>query len=406
MKPQDFLDLTHPLQDPMFLVAADGVVLTANPAAMEMLGLSSPALSGKRLADLMIDPVDRVTRYLKACAKTRELVPGSLTLHMKDGEVLECRTDGAALPPAPDVPLRQVLLLLRPKEEHETRFAVLNRELGFMRDSHHRLMDQKVRLKERIAERTRELADKASELERSNRELDQFAYVTSHDLKAPLRAIANLSQWIEEDISGQLADETRKQMDLLRGRVHRMEALIDGILRYSRVGRIDVDVETVDVAEMLDEIIESQVLPEGLTVDIGPDMPIFAAASVRLQQVFANLISNAIKYHDRPDGSVEVSVRDNNDFYEFTVADDGPGIASEYHDKVFQIFQTLQAKDSRESTGVGLTLVKKIVAEQGGTISLESMEGQGASFRFTWPKQPTDETGQHLEQVITKGASE
>ncbi len=397
MKSQDFLDLTHPLPYPFYLVSADGVILAVNPAATEMQGIGGLVLIGKPLAELVTDPADRVRRYLKACSKTRQFIPGVLTWHKQNGEVCECRIDGAGLPPVLDAALPQVLLRLKPKEEHETRFAFLNSDLESLRSEHHRLMDQKDNLEERVAERT-------AELERSNNELDQFAYVTSHDLKAPLRAIANLSQWIEEDISEQLSDDTRKQMDLLRSRVKRMEALIDGILRYSRVGRIDVDVETVDVAKMLDEIIESQVLPDGLSIDVGPDMPVFEAASIHMQQVFANLISNAIKYHDREDGHIEITAADAGELYEFTVADDGPGIAPEFHEKIFQIFQTLQAKDSRESTGVGLTLVKKIVEEQGGSIRLESGEGQGATFRFTWPKQPVDETAQHLEQVDTKGA--
>ncbi len=234
------------------------------------------------------------------------------------------------------------------------------------------------------------LARKRAELERSNKELDQFAYVTSHDLKAPLRAIANLSQWIEEDIGEQLEGDTRKQMDLLRGRVRRMEDLINGILQYSRVGRVVVDIETVDVGELLAEIIDGLHLPEGISIDIAGQMPVFETARVRLFQVFANLLSNAIKYHDRTDGRVSVSVQDAGEFYEFTVADDGPGIAPEYHNKVFQLFQTLIAKDTLESTGVGLTLVKKIVEDQGGIIELESEVGQGAVFRFTWLKSRRD----------------
>ncbi len=243
-------------------------------------------------------------------------------------------------------------------------------------------------LQQRVEERTAELADKAKELERSNHELGQFAYVTSHDLKAPLRAIANLSEWIEEDLEECLTDDTRKQMKLMRGRVHRMEALIEGILEYSRVGRVSVDVGEVDVGELLTETVENLAPPESFNIEIDPDMPVLHAARVRLSQVFANLISNAIKYRTKDDGHVRVSVKDQGDFYQFSVADDGPGIAEEYHEKVFQIFQTLQARDTFESTGVGLTLVKKIVEEQGGSIELESSEGKGSTFRFTWPKQP------------------
>ena len=212
---------------------------------------------------------------------------------------------------------------------------------------------------------TKELATKAAELDLSNKELEQFAYIASHDLKAPLRAIANLSQWIEEDLDEAMTDDTRKQMTLLRSRVLRMEGLINGVLQYSRVGRIDTEIETVDVTQLLDEVLDGLDPPAGFHIDIDPDMPVLQTARVPLSQIFSNLLSNAIKYHDRPESAqITVSVRSLNDVsYEFTVADDGPGIAPEYHNKVFQIFQTLNARDTVESTGVGLTVVKKIVEQ-------------------------------------------
>ncbi len=244
-----------------------------------------------------------------------------------------------------------------------------------------------VELQQRVEERTAELTTKAQMLERSNRELDQFAYVTSHDLKAPLRAIANLSQWIEEDLAECLTVDTRQQMQLLRGRVYRMEALIQGILEYSRVGRVAEETERVEVSVLLDEVIDSIDPPSGFSIEVATDMPVIETSRIRLQQVFANLIGNAIKYHDRTDGKVIVEVEQQSEFYLFSVCDDGPGIAAEFHAKVFQIFQTLQARDQVESTGVGLSLVKKIVEDQGGEISLDSRLGEGARFRFTWPKQ-------------------
>ncbi len=239
-----------------------------------------------------------------------------------------------------------------------------------------------------INERDEALQHRLEELERVNRELDQFAYVTSHDLKAPLRAIANLSQWIEEDLGAVMTPDTQKQMDLLRGRVHRMEALIEGILQYSRVDRVAEEMMEVDIKPLLDEIIENIAPPEGFSIEIAPNMPTFNATKVRLSQVFANLISNAIKYRARDDGRLKIAVKDAGAFYHFSVTDDGPGIAEEYHEKVFKIFQTLQARDTIESTGIGLTLVKKIVEEQGGAVTLVSAEGKGCTFSFTWPKQP------------------
>lgn len=223
-------------------------------------------------------------------------------------------------------------------------------------------------------------------LQKRNQELDQFAYVASHDLKAPLRAISSLSAWIEEDLGELLPKENQQQMRLLRGRVNRMEALINGLLEYSRVGRINTEASTVNVGALLKDIIDSLDPPSTFTIEVEPKMPTLLTKRIPLQQVFANLISNAIKHHKRPDGYVKISVQDQGKYYEFAVTDDGPGIAPEYHKKVFVIFQTLEARDSHENTGIGLAIVKKIVEIEGGAIALESQIGAGSTFRFTWLK--------------------
>jgi signal transduction histidine kinase len=201
-----------------------------------------------------------------------------------------------------------------------------------------------------------------------------------------LRAIANLSEWIEEDLAEVLTEDTRHQMNLLRGRVHRMEALINGLLQYSRVGRIKTEPEIVDVNTLLTEIISSLEYPDEFRIEIEGEMPTLRTERLPLQQVFTNLISNGIKHRDRSDGRVKLSVREQGYFYEFSVTDDGQGIDPKYHEKVFVIFQTLEARDKTENTGIGLSIVKKAVETQGGTITLESQVGQGTTFRFTWPK--------------------
>jgi PAS domain S-box-containing protein len=231
------------------------------------------------------------------------------------------------------------------------------------------------------------LARTNEELAEKNQELEQFAYVTSHDLKAPLRAIANLSEWIEEDLAGQLPAENQRQMTLLRRRVYRLEALINGLLEYYRAGRTKVTTETVDVNLLLAEIIDSLDPPATLKIEIEPGMPTLQTKKLPLSQVFSNLISNAIKYHHRSDGHIKISAQERENFYEFAVADDGLGIAPEHQDKVFTIFQTLQSRDQTESTGIGLAIVKKIIETEGGEISLESELGEGATFRFTWLKE-------------------
>lgn len=238
-----------------------------------------------------------------------------------------------------------------------------------------------------LSQLTASLGQVNAALEDRNKELEQFAYVTSHDLKAPLRAIANLSEWIEEDLAGQLPEENQQQMRLLRGRVHRMEALINGLLEYSRVGRTQTTTERIVVADLLTEVIDSLAPPDSFTVNVAPNMPTLMTKRMPLRQVFANLIGNGVKHHERDDGQMQISVQDQGDWVEFAVADDGPGIDPQYHQKIFAIFQTLQARDTKENTGVGLAIVKKIVETEGGSIRVESAEGAGATFYFTWPKQ-------------------
>ncbi|MCC5634452.1 PAS domain S-box protein [Nostoc sp. CHAB 5844] len=227
-------------------------------------------------------------------------------------------------------------------------------------------------------------------LQKRNQELDQFAYVASHDLKAPLRAIANLSQWLEEDLDGQLSKENQQLLNLLRGRVSRMEGLINGLLKYSRIGRIDTELSLVDVGELLQEVIDSLSPASTFKIEVASKMPTLITKRMPLQQVFTNLIENAIQHHSRLDGQVKISVQDQGRYYKFTVADDGPGIAAEYQPKVFTICQTLAACDRPEGSGMGLVIAKKIVETEGGTISLDSNSGIGSSFHFTWTKQSTE----------------
>ncbi len=253
--------------------------------------------------------------------------------------------------------------------------------LGILRD-----ITERIEFEERLKVQEAMLREYARELERSNKELDQFAYVTSHDLKAPLRAISNLTSWIEEDLGENLQREVKEKMELLKNRVKRMENLINAILEYSRVGRIKGTIEKVNLNLMIRDIIEYISPPKIFEIFIQDNMPSFETEKIRLEQVFANLISNAIKHHNKERGKIEITCKDLDNFYEFTVKDDGPGIAPEYHEKIFEIFQTLQARDKFESTGIGLTLVKKIVEAQGGKVYLISEEGKGSSFIFTWPK--------------------
>jgi PAS domain S-box-containing protein len=240
-------------------------------------------------------------------------------------------------------------------------------------------------------EATRLMHVYTEELEKKNKELDQFAYVVSHDLKAPLRGINNLSMWIEEDMEGKLEPDTQNNLDLMRKRVKRMEGLIDGILQYSRAGRIRHEKVQFNLKVLLEELVNGLSPSENTEIVIQPDLPVMETEKIAIEQVFANYISNAIKYNNNPSPRIEISSKQNGNYYEFCVADNGPGIEKEFHEKVFVIFQTLQSRDTYESTGVGLAIVKKMVEDKGGKVWIESEPGNGSKFFFSWPLTELDQ---------------
>jgi PAS domain S-box-containing protein len=229
------------------------------------------------------------------------------------------------------------------------------------------------------------------QLKDRNQELDAFVYTVSHDLKAPLRSISNLSEWIEEDLQDRLLETERAQFVLLRQRVQRLNALIHGLLQYSRVGTQELETHIVDVNQLVAETLDSLDPPASLTIDIISPLPTLNAKRILIAQIFANLLSNAIEHHDRDDGRIEVGVEDLGDFYRFSIADDGPGIPpGEDRLRIFDMFRTLKPSVSTKNTGIGLALVKKIVEGEGGRIwvadDIPASQLSGACFYFTWKK--------------------
>jgi PAS domain S-box-containing protein len=224
------------------------------------------------------------------------------------------------------------------------------------------------------------------ELTSANEELTNFAYVVSHDLKAPLRGIGSLADWLAHDYADKFNEEGKEHMRLLINRVHRMGALIDGILQYSRVGRIKEAVAPVPLDQLVSEVIDLLAVPPHIKVSIMPGMPTVTGEPTRIQQLFHNLVSNAVKYMDKPLGEIEVGWADDGGQWRFHVRDNGPGIAERHFERIFQLFQTLAPRDRVESTGVGLALVKKIVEMYQGRVWLESELGKGTTFYFTLPK--------------------
>ena len=241
-------------------------------------------------------------------------------------------------------------------------------------------------LVEDVNEAGEELRKVNMEYSAANKELKEFAYIVSHDLKAPLRAISQLTHWISEDYSEAFDDDGKKQMDLIIKRVKRMDSLIDGILRYSRVGRIREKEEHLDLNLLVNEVVDNIAPPDNVQIIFENKLPVVFRDSIRMEQVFQNLIGNAVKFMDKGEGIIKVGCADEGAYWKFSVSDNGPGIDKKYHDKIFRIFQTLTPRDAHESTGIGLTLVKKIINLYGGSVSVESETGRGTTFFFTLPK--------------------
>lgn len=225
-------------------------------------------------------------------------------------------------------------------------------------------------------------------LKKRNQELDEFSHIASHDLQAPLRGIANLTGWLINDLDGKLPPENQQQLELIQSRVLQMSGLLTGLLEYARVGRENVASTSVNISQLLREVVDMLAPSSEFKVDFADHLPTIETQGLLLKQVISNLIDNAIKYHDRSNGHVKIVVTDQGPTLKFTIIDDGPGIALEDHEKVFVIFQTLGAV-STKGTGVGLAIVRKIVEGQGGSIWIEpeTPETQrGTALSFTWLK--------------------
>jgi signal transduction histidine kinase len=337
----------------------------------------------------------------------------------------------------PILALAQVAQNVSDKRDYSTRATKQsNDEVGLLIDAFNEMLEQiqqrdselvkaKRELEVRVQERTAELtgankqltaeigerekaedkqAQLLKELENVNQELKDFAYIASHDLKAPLRAIKTLADWISTDYADKLDQDGQEQLKLLRQRVDRMHNLIDGILQYSRVGRVREKLVDVELDKLLPEIIDTLAPPAHIKIVVETELPTVKCEETRITQVFQNLLSNAVKYMDKPEGTIKVGCAEEGEFWKFSIADNGPGIEKKHWERIFKIFQTLLPRDEFESTGIGLTVVKKIVEQYSGRIWLESEFGQGTTFFFTFPKAGAPEPS--AEEVAAAVAAE
>jgi signal transduction histidine kinase len=254
------------------------------------------------------------------------------------------------------------------------------------------LREAKEELELRVDERTRELALRNEELYQSNKELDDFAYIASHDLKEPLRGIHNFSNFLIEDYADKLAGDGRSKLETLVRLTRRMETLIDSLLQFSRLGRVDLAIDQVDLNEIVAEVLDSLAITlqeEQVEIRLPRPLPKVRADRVRVGEIFSNLVVNAVKYNDKPQKWIEIGTAQNGSepaagrpvFY---VRDNGMGIPEKHFDAVFRIFKRLHGRDQfGGGTGAGLTIVKKIVERHHGRIWLESFPGEGTTFYFT-----------------------
>ncbi len=300
---------------------------------------------------------------------------------------------------------RDAVLLAAQAEKLDESESTLARQMALIAEANTALATRSFELEE-AHDRAEQLVQ---DLSQSNRDLTQFAYVASHDLKAPLRGIAHLATWIEEDTTA-LSPQSKDHLHLMRQRITRMEAMIEGVLRYSHAGRTGDGVVDVELGQLLRDAVELAAPPAGVAVEVvGGFFPV-AVGRIQLQQVVLNLVENAIKHGTPHGGVVRVTAAtvtgpppgiahpdrtpsaarlgSESGWFRIGVRDDGPGIDPRYHERIFGLFQTLQPKDRVEGAGIGLAVVKKLVELQGGRVQVDSAEGQGTEISFTWPRQP------------------
>jgi PAS domain S-box-containing protein len=346
-------------------VRQDDRVVLINPAGLRLFGASAPEqIVGRPVAEL-VHPEYREQaqqRVARVLAGQQADPPAEFKNLRLDGSVIE--TESVALP-----------------FEFQGRAAVqvMVSDISARKQAERAMLRLNAQLEERVQERT-------VQLQRANQELSEFSYIVSHDLKAPLRGVASLVGWLEQDHADQLGDEGRELLRLLSTRSRRMHRLIEDILHFSRLGRVRESAGSVDLDRLVREVIDSLALPAHIEARIDGTLPRVAAEETRMKQVFQNLIANAVKFMDKPRGLITIGVEPREGMWRFCVADNGPGIEARHQERIFEIFQTLSPRDDPDSTGIGLTVVKKIVELQGGRIWVESQPGQGARFMFTLPQ--------------------
>jgi PAS domain S-box-containing protein len=332
-------------------VDVDGHVLMVNQRLTQITGFNEGELIGAKASDVL--PIDK--EYAKKKTEiTRKGKADSLELRIKDktGNIKTCLISSA-----PNYSLT----------------GEISGTISVILDI--------TRLKN-LEQQKEELL---KNLEKSNDELQEYAHIVSHDLKSPLRSVFALVSWLKEDNHGHFDQESLDNMALIESTLEKMEQLITDVLNYSSITSDTVECKAVDLNHVVDDLQQILYCPDHITLVKKCNFPVIKGDRTRLQQLFQNLISNAIRYIDKEQGLIEIDCIENTTHYQFSIKDNGIGIEKSYHDKIFKIFHSLN--QSKESTGIGLSIVKKIVEQYAGEVWLESTPGQGTIFYFTLKKQ-------------------
>lgn len=357
--------------DGILTIDAQGIMESANPAARRIFGYRLDELIGRNVSMLMPSP-DREAHddYLR-----RYLAGEPAKIIGIGREVVGLRKDGTTFP--------MELAVSEVRYANELRFTGFVRDISDRHAADAALRATQAALQQMVEQLEERVSARTEALQRANEELQSFARVVSHDLKAPLRNINTLRDWLGRDCGDQLDEKGQRYIDLMGERIAHLERLIDGILDYSRIGRVEPSIVDVDTANVAREVAASIIPPESVQLEISDDLPVVRYDRVRFSQVLQNLISNAVE-HMGDGGRIEVGCEERDDDWVFFVRDDGVGIDARHLDRIFEMFQRLGAQET--STGVGLSIVKRIVEIHGGRISVESKPGEGSAFRFTVPK--------------------
>ena len=229
------------------------------------------------------------------------------------------------------------------------------------------------------------------------RELDKFAHVASHDLKAPLRGIRQLARWLRKDLEEDADPRTQRYLSQLDTRVERLQDLLDALLSYSRISNQSQASERFDVRRAVETVVELADLPASVKVEISAGDVSLNAVRGQFDAVVLNLVSNAAKHHDLEAGRISIDIFETADAVVLSVTDDGPGIEPAHQERIFEIFQTLRPRDELEASGIGLAIVRKVLAQVGGSIRIESDPAvrRGSAFVVTWPKEVSSEYRHH-----------